>query len=110
MGEGSVDAALLDSFVTLHVLMALAQLSPDMGDKFTWKFSNNGIYSAYRLQFAGAIDFPFVPPHLETRGHAAMTFFRLAFCPEPFDDGQQITYSGVAQWLHLPPLHAKLGN
>jgi hypothetical protein len=39
-----------------------------------------------------------------------MPFFRLAFCPEPFDDGQQVTYSGVAQWLHLPPLHAKLGN
>jgi hypothetical protein len=61
MGEGSVAAALLDSFLTLHALMALAQLSPDVGGKFTWRFSSNGIYSAYRLQFAGAVDFPFAP-------------------------------------------------
>jgi hypothetical protein len=58
-----VSPPLLESFVALRALLELAQLSPGRRDKFTWRFSSDGVYSAssaYRLQFAGAVESPFV--------------------------------------------------
>ncbi|KAK1642301.1 hypothetical protein QYE76_060106 [Lolium multiflorum] len=58
-----VSAHLLESFVALRTLIELVVLSPDTRDKFTWRFSSDGRYSAssaYRLQFVGSVQTAFV--------------------------------------------------
>jgi hypothetical protein len=54
-----VSPDLLDLFVTFRSLLGLAELSPGVQDTFTWRFSEDGVYSAasaYRIQFLGAVD------------------------------------------------------
>jgi hypothetical protein len=54
-----VSPDLLDLFVTFRALLGLAELSPEVQDTFTWRFSEDGVYSAasaYRIQFLGAVD------------------------------------------------------
>jgi hypothetical protein len=62
--RGRVSPDLLDLFVTFRSLLGLAELSPEVRDTFTWRFSADGGYStasAYRLQFLGAMDSPLIP-------------------------------------------------
>ncbi|KAK1668638.1 hypothetical protein QYE76_056797 [Lolium multiflorum] len=57
-----VSVHLLESFVALRALIELVVLSPDTRDKFTWRFTPDGRYSAssaYRLQFAGSVQTAF---------------------------------------------------
>jgi hypothetical protein len=89
--RGRVPSGLLDIFVSFRALLGLAQLSPGVEDRFTWRFSSDGAYSAasaYRIQFVGAVDSTFVP--LIWKPWAALPFLRLALCAEPLDDGGQI--------------------
>lgn len=49
--------------MALRALIELVVLSPDTRDKFTWRFSPDGRYSAssaYRLQFQGSVQTAFV--------------------------------------------------
>jgi hypothetical protein len=87
--QGRVPSDLLDLFVTFRALLGLAQLSPEVADRFTWRFSSDGAYSAasaYRLQFVGAVDSPFVPLIWKPWATPRCCFFRLALCAEPPDD------------------------
>jgi hypothetical protein len=55
----AITVELLDQIVTLWSIIQSVQLSPDVTDEITWKFTNHGEYttsSAYKMQFLGSIN------------------------------------------------------
>lgn len=55
----AITVELLDQIVTLWSIIQSVQLSPDVTDEITWKFTNHGEYTtscAYKMQFLGSIN------------------------------------------------------